>query len=85
MRTLELPLYPKISSKYSGPHFTICRLIYGSVPNLLLSLPEDQMNYANHRLVEPEEENNYQEYFNYIMENAQREFPSNWKETLRLY
>jgi hypothetical protein len=55
------------------------------MPNLLLPVPEDHMNYASQHVVEAQEENYYQEYFNYVMENTQREFPSNWQQALRLY
>ena len=58
---------------------------YGGMPNLLLPAPEDHMNYASQHVVEAQEENYYQEYFNYVMENTQREFPSNWQQALRLY
>ena len=58
---------------------------YGGLPNLLLPIPEHQTDYASHHLVEREEENYYQEYFKYVKENIQREFPSNWQEAPRLY
>jgi hypothetical protein len=48
------------------------------MPNLLLPVHEDHMNYASQHVVEAQEENYYQEYLNYVMKNTQREFPSNW-------
>ena len=53
--------------------------------NLLLPVPEDHMDYASRHLVEMCEENYYQEYFKYVMENTQCDFPANWQEALRLY
>ena len=49
-----------------------------------LPVPEYHTDYATRHLVEIEE-NYYQKYFNYVMENIQRGFLSNWQEALRLY
>lgn len=58
---------------------------HGGTPNLLLEVPEEQMNYASHHLVEAQENNDYEEYFNYVMENCQLQYPTNWHDALRLY
>ena len=50
-----------------------------------LPVPEYHTDYATRHPVETEEENYHQEYFNYVMENTQRGFFSNWQEALRLY
>jgi hypothetical protein len=58
---------------------------FGGMSNLLLPVPEVHMDYASRHLVEMREENYYQEYFKYVMENTQCDFPANWQEALRLY
>jgi hypothetical protein len=58
---------------------------YGGVPDLLLPIPEHQMNYASRHLVEIQDNNTYQEYFNYVMQNTQMQFPSDWQQALRLF
>ena len=66
-------------------HCTFLPSTYGGIPNLLLPIPQDQMNHASRHLVETREDNIYQEYFSYIMQNTPMEFPSNWEEALRFY
>ena len=58
---------------------------HGGAPNLSLQVPEQQMNYASLHLVEELEDNDYQEYFNYVMENFQMLSPANWQDALRLF
>ena len=52
-------------------------------PNLSLQVPEQQINYASLHLVEKLEDNDYQEYFNCVMENSQMPSPANWQDALR--
>lgn len=58
---------------------------HGGAPNLSLQVPEQQMNYASLHLVEELEDNDYQVYFNYVMENSQMQSPANWQDALRLF
>ena len=58
---------------------------HGGAPNLSLQVPEQQMNYASLHLVEELEDNDYQEYFNYAMENFQMQSPANWQDALKLF
>lgn len=58
---------------------------YGGTPNLSLRVPEQQINYARLHLVEEHEDNDYQEYFNYVMVNSQVQYPANWQDALRLF
>ena len=43
------------------------------------------MNYGRLHLVEELEDNDYQEYCNYVMENSQMQCPANWQDALRLF
>ena len=43
------------------------------------------MNYASLHLVEDNEDNDYQKYFNYVMENSQMQYPANWQDALELF
>ena len=58
---------------------------YGGTSNLSLRVPEQQINYARLHLVEEHEDNDYQEYFNYVMVNSQVQYPANWQDALRLF
>ena len=58
---------------------------HGGTPNLALQVPEEQMNYASLHLVEEHEDNDYHQYFNYVMENSQTQSPANWQDALRLF
>jgi hypothetical protein len=58
---------------------------HGGEPNLSLQVPEEQMNYASLHLVEEHEENDYQQYFNYVVGNSLMQSPANWQDALRLF
>ena len=57
----------------------------GGVSNLLLPVPENEMAYARLHIVGTTVENNYQDYFNYVMSTCQLNLPENWREGLSLY
>lgn len=57
----------------------------GGVSNLLLPVPENEMAYARLHIVDSTVQNNYQDYFNYVMSACQLKSPDNWREGLSLY
>ena len=58
---------------------------HGGEPNLSLKVPEEQMNYASLHLVEEHEDNDYQQYFKYVVGNSLMQSPANWQDALRLF
>jgi hypothetical protein len=57
----------------------------GGGTHFLLSVPEDEIIYARSHIVEIQEENIYQEYFNYVVQSCNLDKPSDWREALELY
>lgn len=57
----------------------------GGVPNLLLPVPDHEMQYARLHIVDNVEQNNFQEYFHYLMSTCALTTPENWRDGLNLY
>ena len=57
----------------------------GGESGLLLTVPDNKINYVEHHLIEREENNEYFEYFQYVMGSLHLAKPSNWRESLQLY
>ena len=57
----------------------------GGATNLLLPVPEQEEVYAQMHLIEEEEENVHDEYFQYVMQTCELQQPRHWQEALRLY
>ena len=58
--------------------------LHGGASNLLLTVQNCEMEYARSHVVENDEENEYQEYFHYLIQNCNLKKPENWKEALQL-
>ena len=58
---------------------------HGGVGNLLMQVPENEINYATEEIVEMEEGNDHQEYFNYAIEALRLPPASDWQEAHQLY
>ena len=59
--------------------------LHDGASNLLLTVEEHEMEYIRSHLVDNVEENEYQEYFHYVIENCNLNMAKNWKEALQLY
>lgn len=57
----------------------------GGESGLLLTVPDNKINYVEHHLIERDENNEYFEYFQYVMGSLHLAKPSNWRESLQLY
>jgi len=58
----------------------------GGVDGLLQDVSKESIQYAAHQLLNFEHENNeYQEYFNYVLSNSNLQLPRDWKEAEQLY
>ena len=57
----------------------------GGQNNLLLDVPEPKFNYALNELVEIDNSNIYQEYFEHIILNSELEHGRDWRSALNLY
>ena len=51
----------------------------------LLPMTEADRQYAHCHIVETEEHNDYQEYFQYVSEVCTLEQPNDWRDALQLY
>lgn len=56
----------------------------GGVPNLLLPVPDHEMENARLHTVDTVEQNNFQEYFDYVMSTCELNTPKNFMECLKL-
>ena len=57
----------------------------GGANHFLLPVPEADINYVRSHIVETEEDNLYQEYFNYVLQSCNFNKPTDWTEALDLY
>ena len=57
----------------------------GGESGLLLRVPDNKINYVEDHLIERDENNEYFEYFQCVMESLHLAKPSNWRESLQLY
>ena len=58
---------------------------HGGVGNILMQVPENEINYATEEIVEMEQGNDHQEYFDYVTEALRLPPASDWQEAHRLY
>lgn len=58
---------------------------HGGMTNLILPVANNEMEYARMQVIEPYQNNDYQEYFQYVMTTCELEKPVNWREGLALY
>ena len=59
--------------------------IHGGTPELLLSIPRNEIEYAKTHLVDYHGDSLYQEYFKYVVANINVQMPSNWREAVALF
>ena len=57
----------------------------GGESGLLLSVPDNKINYVENHLIEKEEVNEHFEYFQYVMDSLALARPTHWREALQLY
>ena len=57
----------------------------GGANHFLLPVPQADINYVRSHIVETEEDNLYQEYFNYVLQSCNFNKPTDWTEALDLY
>ena len=53
--------------------------------NLLASVIHNETEYVSEHIVLEQESNEYQEYFDYVIQSLGIESPTTWKEALELY
>ena len=58
---------------------------HGGLSGLIVNVPENELAYASDYLIEIEEGNEYENYFNYVMNALDLHQPGNWREALELY
>ena len=58
---------------------------HGGSANLLLNIPEEQINYARNHLVEKNEDMDNFVYFQYVVDTCGFSKPTNWREGLELF
>lgn len=59
---------------------------HGGDTNLLSSVPDEKLQYVTDNvLASPDEDNIFEEYFDYILNNSELEHPTDWKEAEDLY
>jgi hypothetical protein len=57
----------------------------GGISGLIMLVPNEKLEYVKSHLIAPPETNEYQEYFEYVMEACHLTKPSNWMGSLELY
>eukprot|EP00794_Sanderia_malayensis_P018332 gene18332-20154_t len=58
---------------------------HDSTPHLKAIVPLTEFEYANNHLVDEDEDNDFQEYFKYVVEKLVLSTPRNWREALYMY
>ena len=58
---------------------------HGAANNLLASVTHNETEYVSEHIVLEQESNEYQEYFDYVIQSLGIESPTTWKEALELY
>ncbi len=58
---------------------------HGGTPHLKVIVPLNEFEYAKNHLVDEDEDNNFQEYFKYVVETLALPTPRNWREALHMY
>ena len=59
--------------------------LHGGSCNLSLPVPLCELDYVRSHVVETEEENEYQEYFQYLAQTCNLSKPEHWRDALRQY
>ena len=52
---------------------------------MLLSVPDNKINYVENHLIVKEEVSEHFEYFQYVMDSLDLAKPTHWREALQLY
>ena len=58
---------------------------HGAVSDYVLPVPAEEMRNARSEITKSNEDNEYQEYFNYVMKECNFTLPANWRDSLQLY
>ena len=58
---------------------------HGGINNLMFVVPGNELKYAKSHLIEREQENEYQEYFQYVVNSLNLQKPNHWREAVSLY
>lgn len=58
---------------------------HGGVDNLIQAISSEQLEYLSENLIFNEVENDYQEYFDYLILNSELQMPVDWRDALDLY
>ena len=74
MKTRPKPAKMGLSSVLSDAH--------GGASDLLLPVPEHEREFAKLHVTEIEEQNDYFDYFRYVMEIRNLQTPCNWREAV---
>ena len=59
--------------------------INGGTADILLPVEEHDMDYAQTHVIDSDDQNEFQEYSQYVMETCGLQTPTNWREGLSLY
>ena len=59
--------------------------LHGVSDQVLLAITGEEMNYARSRVTKSDSDNDYQEYFDYVIGSCDFSQPTDWKEALELY
>ena len=58
---------------------------YGGTDNQIVPLSPHDISYAYSHLVQKDEDNDYQEYFQYVIQSLNKKKPEHWREALQMY
>lgn len=58
---------------------------YGAMGNLLLKVPQPELDYVSEHIVKTDNYNEFQEYFEYARRFLEIDFPNDWREADTLY
>ena len=58
---------------------------YGGADNQIVPVSQSDIAYAYSDLVQKDEDKDYQEYFQYVIQNLNKKTPEHWREALQMY
>ena len=58
---------------------------HGGINNLILNIPNEEVEYVEQHILEQQEFNEYQDYFHYARTTLSLAQPTNWEEALALF
>ena len=58
---------------------------HGATADVITKVPQREIDCATERIVEPQECNAWEEYFDYVKVNLHLETPVNWESALGMY